>query len=572
MNSNPTFTRIERPLLIKTPPTVVGWGLRDDLSRLAASYPGPIADAVRDVASALCLQELSGPRGHRPGLSAACEAWLGRGLDKSQTTSDWSRRPLTAAQLAYAAQDARVCVRLLREAHGGSSAGAVPAAAFLGVYDQSGSTAAEKREPQDATRENEDEENEDEEEEDDARASTPLPPSVVAAALRDRLPSAGGDPTIIELPRDTGPSASDVARALGDGVAAAAVLKTVALVIRGGGGSAASAPDEMKSAETPDALSPCVLLLRGVDKVDLHLTAAHFNVARRRVRLATAKECVEMFGYPPGSVPPLGHRRATPTVMDARARGFRGGAMYPGAGAANLVFKALPAVIERVAAAVVAPVAVGSRAEDAGATPASAGDGAVGRRHKFVADGALGRLARWLRCLGVDAEHVPSGVANEHGALLALARVDDRVILTRDRRLAARRDASASFLVDADDPRRQLAIVSDHFGLTFERSRLLSRCAKCNGEVSRRCTEEEVDAAVASGEVPRGVREATEDYWRCGRCEKIYWVGPKSHLAMRFIRGTVAPLVKNGGDAGLEGEDAEEEEEEEEEGEYVEGG
>jgi hypothetical protein len=41
---------------------------------------------------------------------------------------------------------------------------------------------------------------------------------------------------------------------------------------------------------------------------------------------------------------------------------------------------------------------------------------------------------------------------------------------------------------------------------------------------------------------------------------------------MRFIRGTVAPLVKNGGDAGLEGEDAEEEEEEEEEGEYVEGG
>ena len=174
--------------------------------------------------------------------------------------------------------------------------------------------------------------------------------------------------------------------------------------------------------------------------------------------------------------------------------------------------------------------------------------------------------------MGVDAEHVPSGVANEHGALLALARVDDRVILTRDRRLAARRDASASFLVDADDPRRQLAIVSDHFGLTFERSRLLSRCAKCNGEVSRRCTEEEVDAAVASGEVPRGVREATEDYWRCRRCEKIYWVGPKSHLAMRFIRGTVAPLVKNGGDAGLEGEDAEEEEEEEEEGEYVEGG
>ena len=29
-----------------------------------------------------------------------------------------------------------------------------------------------------------------------------------------------------------------------------------------------------------------------------------------------------------------------------------------------------------------------------------------------------------------------------------------------------------------------------HFGLTFERGKLLTRCAKCNGEVERKCTPE----------------------------------------------------------------------------------
>jgi hypothetical protein len=84
-----------------------------------------------------------------------------------------------------------------------------------------------------------------------------------------------------------------------------------------------------------------------------------------------------------------------------------------------------------------------------------------GRRRCFVADGALGRLARWLRCLGVDAEHVPSGAAGQYGPLLALAARDDRVILTRDRRLLLRKDCVGAYLVEDDDPKRQLAQVTD---------------------------------------------------------------------------------------------------------------
>ena len=55
-------------------------------------------------------------------------------------------------------------------------------------------------------------------------AIAPLTPADVAAALADRLPSAGGDPTVIELGVETGPAASDTASALGDGIAPDAVV------------------------------------------------------------------------------------------------------------------------------------------------------------------------------------------------------------------------------------------------------------------------------------------------------------------------------------------------------------
>lgn len=61
------------------------------------SLPGPLFDT----------QIAAGLLGHPPqaGYAALVEAELGARLDKSQTRTDWSRRPLSAAQLAYAADD-----------------------------------------------------------------------------------------------------------------------------------------------------------------------------------------------------------------------------------------------------------------------------------------------------------------------------------------------------------------------------------------------------------------------------------------------------------------------------------
>ena len=186
---------------------------------------------------------------------------------------------------------------------------------------------------------------------------------------------------MILLPPDTGPSAADTASALGSRVAPEAVVKSIGVVVVGGGSlrtlrtngartladalgasgtdakqaRAASFAAQSSAANAKDA--PAMVLLRGTDRCDLRAVAAHFGVSRRRVRLATPAECVDVFGYPPGSMPPFGLRRECATVMDVAVRAYADGDVFPGAGAPNLTFRCLPAVLERAAAAATAPVA-----------------------------------------------------------------------------------------------------------------------------------------------------------------------------------------------------------------------
>ncbi|MCL2626228.1 MAG: hypothetical protein FWD46_05380 [Cystobacterineae bacterium] len=45
-------------------------------------------------------------------LSVVCERELGKGLDKTEQTSNWQRRPLSKSQITYAALDAEVLLKL----------------------------------------------------------------------------------------------------------------------------------------------------------------------------------------------------------------------------------------------------------------------------------------------------------------------------------------------------------------------------------------------------------------------------------------------------------------------------
>jgi prolyl-tRNA editing enzyme YbaK/EbsC (Cys-tRNA(Pro) deacylase) len=99
----------------------LGYGLAGDLQRLASSYPrllppgwtpgGGGARGLVDIADAAAALAPGVRAGS--GLSRLAGDMLGAPLDKRQQRSAWGARPLSAAQLAYAAADAAVLPAIL---------------------------------------------------------------------------------------------------------------------------------------------------------------------------------------------------------------------------------------------------------------------------------------------------------------------------------------------------------------------------------------------------------------------------------------------------------------------------
>ncbi|MBZ0284562.1 MAG: YbaK/EbsC family protein [Anaerolineae bacterium] len=82
---------------------------------------------------------------------------------------------------------------------------------------------------------------------------------------------------------------------------------------------------------------PILVIASGDQRVDEKKLAAHFNVGRKKVKVANAEQCIAIFGYAPGGVPPLGHRTPGITVLlDDSMRRYE--LMYAAGGAHNAIF------------------------------------------------------------------------------------------------------------------------------------------------------------------------------------------------------------------------------------------
>lgn len=131
---------------------------------------------------------------------------------------------------------------------------------------------------------------------------------------------------------------------------------------------------------------------------------------------------------------------------------------------------------------------------------------------KLLCDHMLGTLAKWLRFMGHDTAYPGPLGDNE---LLALAQEEGRVLLTRDKELAAR--SSQAIRVRSDDLEEQIREVASQLQLKMVDP--LSRCSLCNA-VLQSATPDQVGDFV-----PEGVRARHTSFWRCPACGKAYWQG-----------------------------------------------
>ena len=135
---------------------------------------------------------------------------------------------------------------------------------------------------------------------------------------------------------------------------------------------------------------------------------------------------------------------------------------------------------------------------------------------RLLADGMLGRLAKWLRLLGYDTAYDNTATDPE---LARRARAEGRVLLTRNHQLSARRGLR-TLLIQSEVLEEQVREVRD--GLGPPPLPPLSRCAVCNGVL------EPISPAGVADRVPPYVLKTRTKFRRCPGCGRVYW--PGSHL------------------------------------------
>jgi prolyl-tRNA editing enzyme YbaK/EbsC (Cys-tRNA(Pro) deacylase) len=92
---------------------------------------------------------------------------------------------------------------------------------------------------------------------------------------------------------------------------------------------------------------PVIVVASGDQRVDDKKLAALLNVNRKKVKIASPEQCVEITGYAPGGVPPLGYRSGDITVyLEDSMRRYE--MLYAAGGAPNAIFPLPLSQVEQV--------------------------------------------------------------------------------------------------------------------------------------------------------------------------------------------------------------------------------
>jgi len=146
---------------------------------------------------------------------------------------------------------------------------------------------------------------------------------------------------------------------------------------------------------------------------------------------------------------------------------------------------------------------------------------------KFIADGTLGTLVKWLRLLGFDTLYHHQSADR---ALLTEARREGRVVLTRKRDIGRRQYSGTMLVLGPDRVDEQLRAVMKRFSLGRESFRFFSRCLLCNEELVK------IERERIRGRVPPYTFETQEEFMICPACSRIYWSGTHRERAENWFK------------------------------------
>ncbi len=137
---------------------------------------------------------------------------------------------------------------------------------------------------------------------------------------------------------------------------------------------------------------------------------------------------------------------------------------------------------------------------------------------KFIADGMLGKLTRWLRMLG---HNVKYSNKLDDAQLIAIAKKERRILLTRDLELYQQATAKGvdTFYLNGVTEEERLAELAKRFNIKLDIDMTTSRCPKCNAKVKP------VPKDKVKDKVEKSTFNYYNDFWECPKCGQVYWQG-----------------------------------------------
>jgi uncharacterized protein with PIN domain len=153
---------------------------------------------------------------------------------------------------------------------------------------------------------------------------------------------------------------------------------------------------------------------------------------------------------------------------------------------------------------------------------------------RFVLDNHLGRLTAYLRMLGFDCLY-QNDYADE--GLAAIVEREERILLSRDRRLLMRKAVIHGYCLRSLDSREQLVEVLKRFDL---RDAIIPfhRCVRCNHPL------ESVSKEAVLDRLEPLTRQYFDELQICPACQQIYWKGSHYDKMQSFIGQVTGPGKK----------------------------
>ena len=138
---------------------------------------------------------------------------------------------------------------------------------------------------------------------------------------------------------------------------------------------------------------------------------------------------------------------------------------------------------------------------------------------RFLVDHMLGKLAKYLRMLGVDTVYFTQ---TDVSTLIEKAYQEKRIILSRNTKLKHIDGFPDFVFINDDQPDKQLSEVLKYFKIHISHDQLFTRCLTCNQKLIVGNHED------VKGKVPPYILGIHKEFSLCPQCKKVYWEG--THL------------------------------------------